>query len=247
MTSAPRGTFPPSVLVAHRGGAAEAPENTLEAIAAAVALGCFGIEIDVRRTADDRVILFHDDCVAADSRAFAGRTIESLTFAETQVLDVGGGRTPVPPPELEAVLDFLAGRTQRLMIEVKCAADANDVRTALAVRAALRRAGSTAHALWGSLSAGAVRALHALLPQMPIVAIIDCDDAIEDFLTVPVAVFAVDRRRLLGPGGGGIPRAGAELWSWTVNDADVAHRLLREGVERLITDRPRAFIGGENP
>jgi glycerophosphoryl diester phosphodiesterase len=46
--------------VAHRGAAAEAPENTLEAFALAVELGADALELDVRRSSDDRLVVIHD-------------------------------------------------------------------------------------------------------------------------------------------------------------------------------------------
>ena len=51
----------PPVAIAHRGGAEEAPENTLEAFAAAVALGYRYLETDAHVTRDGVVVAFHDD------------------------------------------------------------------------------------------------------------------------------------------------------------------------------------------
>src|SRR5262245_25766645 len=50
----------PAVIV-HRGASAFAPENTLAAYAAALAQGADGCEVDVRRTRDGVLVLFHDD------------------------------------------------------------------------------------------------------------------------------------------------------------------------------------------
>jgi hypothetical protein len=49
------------ILLAHRGAATLATENTLEAYAAAMDYGADGCEIDVRRCADGVLVLFHDD------------------------------------------------------------------------------------------------------------------------------------------------------------------------------------------
>lgn len=48
---------------AHRGVVRRAPENTLDAIEAAYELGCEGVEVDIRRTRDERIVLFHDESV----------------------------------------------------------------------------------------------------------------------------------------------------------------------------------------
>src|SRR5688572_7468819 len=47
-------------IIAHRGVALEAPENTLPAVQKAIELGCAMAEIDLRYTSDGAVILMHD-------------------------------------------------------------------------------------------------------------------------------------------------------------------------------------------
>lgn len=46
--------------IAHRGGAAFAPENTLEACRHGIRLGADYLETDLRQTADGRLVLMHD-------------------------------------------------------------------------------------------------------------------------------------------------------------------------------------------
>lgn len=48
-------------MVAHRGAAAEAPENTLEAFDLAVELGADALELDVRLAADGSLAVIHDE------------------------------------------------------------------------------------------------------------------------------------------------------------------------------------------
>ena len=55
-------------VIAHRGASAVERENTLEAFRAAVRLNADGIELDVRRTAND-VLVVHHDAHLPDGRA----------------------------------------------------------------------------------------------------------------------------------------------------------------------------------
>jgi glycerophosphoryl diester phosphodiesterase len=49
------------LVIAHRGASAEFAENTLDAFLGAVEQGADGVELDVRRTADGRLAVSHDD------------------------------------------------------------------------------------------------------------------------------------------------------------------------------------------
>ena len=51
----------PFQIIAHRGASASAPENTLSAFRSAISQGAQQIELDVRLSADEQVVVFHDD------------------------------------------------------------------------------------------------------------------------------------------------------------------------------------------
>ena len=55
----------PFRVIAHRGASAHAPENTLPAFRRALVLGAREIELDVRFSADEEIIVFHDDSLDA--------------------------------------------------------------------------------------------------------------------------------------------------------------------------------------
>jgi glycerophosphoryl diester phosphodiesterase len=91
------------------------PENSLIAVAAALEAGA-GIECDVRLTADDRIVVFHD----ADAWRMCSSplVIGRSTHSELGRLRVGEG----PIPTLESLLALVQGRVP-LLIEVKTADD----------------------------------------------------------------------------------------------------------------------------
>jgi glycerophosphoryl diester phosphodiesterase len=82
-----------TLVIAHRGASLAEPENTLAAFRRAGAMGADGVELDVRRTADDRLVVHHDPVVSG------GRVIRETAAAD------------LPPelPELGAALDACAG------------------------------------------------------------------------------------------------------------------------------------------
>lgn len=100
-------------IIAHRGNAAEFPENTLQALASAVELGIRYVELDVQLTADKVPVAFHD----SELERVADRegSVHDLTWAQLSELPVGeikrfGRRFAFTyPPSLAQVVDALQG------------------------------------------------------------------------------------------------------------------------------------------
>lgn len=91
---------------AHRGGAREAPSNTILAMRRALDAGATALEMDVHRTSDGHLVVCHDPTV--DRTTNGSGAISSLTLAEVQSLDaaywfvpgheVAPGRSPEDYP-----------------------------------------------------------------------------------------------------------------------------------------------------
>ena len=77
---------------AHRGFKTIAPENSLPAFGAAIALGADEIEFDVRFTKDGVPVSIHDPVLERVSNGFG--TVEEKTFAELEELDFGAKCAP---------------------------------------------------------------------------------------------------------------------------------------------------------
>lgn len=101
-------------VLAHRGLALEAPENSLLAFAHAIALGVQHIETDVHVSADGVAIIAHDP----DLSRVAGRPtrVDELTVAELARVELGEGQHP---PTLAEALD--AFPETRFNIDLKTA------------------------------------------------------------------------------------------------------------------------------
>lgn len=100
-------------VVGHRGAAGLAPPNTLAAIRRALAVGVDGVELDVRRTADGALVLFHDPILDWATTA-SGR------IHETRWADLAGARIHGEPiPRLEAALSLLAEADVEVFLEAK--------------------------------------------------------------------------------------------------------------------------------
>ena len=121
-------------VIAHRGGAARAPENTIEAMRLGIADGADGLEFDVRLSADGEVVVIHDPTV--DRTTDGTGVVERMTLAQLTALDAGfrfhaRPRDPVSKikhriPKLEEVLRSFPGIP--LLIEIKAPLAASETR-----------------------------------------------------------------------------------------------------------------------
>ncbi len=111
---------PPTRYVAHRGGAALWPENSLLAFRSAIAAGSRVLELDVHPTADGEVAVIHDPTLDRTTDAtgpVAARTAAELRRVRLKGLD--GRLTDEWVPTLGEVLALAAPAGVSLLVEIK--------------------------------------------------------------------------------------------------------------------------------
>lgn len=81
-----------AIVSAHRGGAAYAPENTLPAFRNAVRLGVDQLEMDTQLTADNQLVILHDDTL--DRTTDCSGAVNAQTLAQVQACDAAYWFTP---------------------------------------------------------------------------------------------------------------------------------------------------------
>ncbi|MCD6538748.1 glycerophosphoryl diester phosphodiesterase [Candidatus Bathyarchaeota archaeon] len=100
-------------VIGHRGAAGLEPENTLRSVRRAIELGVDRVEIDVRVSRDERLVIMHDETV--DRTTNGHGYVSELTFDELRSLDAGMGEKI---PTLDEILKFTMGKA-KLEIELK--------------------------------------------------------------------------------------------------------------------------------
>jgi glycerophosphoryl diester phosphodiesterase len=97
----------PCLLFGHRGAPLHEPENTIPSFQRAITDGCNAIELDVHRTRDGHLVVFHDDTLERTSNG-TGRVAEH-TLAELKALNAAktweGRQEQIPM--LQEVVDAL--------------------------------------------------------------------------------------------------------------------------------------------
>src|SRR5205085_58427 len=109
-------------VICHRGASEFAHENTLEAYRATFELGGDGNEIDIRTTKDGVLVLFHDDMLDVDLKAFGD--ISDYTWEQLQKFEF---RNPGPfgdacrIPTLKEVLELHRKYAGLIHLDIKVA------------------------------------------------------------------------------------------------------------------------------
>ena len=242
-------------VIGHRGNRAHAPENTLESLQQAVAVGVDAVEFDLRVSRDGSLVVMHDETLERTTDGSGPVALSSL--AELRRLDAGarftsdGGNTfpwrgrGVRVPTFDEIIESLP-RELPCIIELKTAA-ATEL-----VRAAVRRHGIARRIIVAGFDPAATRplrgagfALGACTPEVarlvppallrrrvaPQVFEALCIPPRWHGIPVPIAALARALRE-----------SGTVIHVWTVNDAAHALRLWRDGVQGILSDDPRSIL-----
>jgi glycerophosphoryl diester phosphodiesterase len=104
-----------AIAIAHRGEPILHRENTLPALAAAVALGADMVEVDLRRTRDGEIVVLHDQTL--ERLWGVAASVGDLDLAEIAALGDGDVRIPTLRAVLEAVpLPLMIDLTRREVV-----------------------------------------------------------------------------------------------------------------------------------
>jgi glycerophosphoryl diester phosphodiesterase len=233
-------------LLAHRGLAVDAPENTLLAFIKALAAGATYLETDVHASKDGVAVLSHDPNLVRT----AGHKVRvnQLTLAELRKIDLGEGQTFSTLSEL---LD--AFPDARFNIDIK------SLDAGRPAAEAILKAGATNRVLITSFNRKRRHAAVKLLPGVAsscspgeiVIAVIAAKLrlsavvrwALRHVTAVQVPVRSVGVRIATRGVISRFHAAGLEVHIWTINDVVQMKRLLDLGVDGLFTDRIDLALG----
>jgi len=227
----------------HRGAKGHAPENTLAGMRKAVELGARWVEFDVKLTADNELVVIHDDTV---NRTTDGKgAVAGMTLSELRRLDAGRWFSPdftgEPVPTLAEVMEFLLKHGIGANVEVK-ACPGREVETGAATATALasRWLGGPSPILVSSFSPVSLAAARQAAPQLPrgLLTLKFPTDWLQQLRDLGCASFHVLDRRLTEARLRAVREAGHRVMAYTVNDPARARELLGWGLESVITDYP---------
>ena len=108
-------------IIAHHGILEDVPENTFSALKRAIELGIDGVEVDIRQTKDDQLILMCDETI--DRTTDGKGRVDQLLYAEIKQYDAGSWRGKEfkneKVPLLSDVLKFCKINNLKLILNAK--------------------------------------------------------------------------------------------------------------------------------
>jgi glycerophosphoryl diester phosphodiesterase len=226
---------PRPLVLGHRGASAAAPENTLAAFARARELGADGVELDVRRTADDVLVVHHDPHVDG-----FGVIVES-SFA-----DLRAARPEIPT--LGEALDTCRGLL--VNTEIKCLPwepdpDADGRVARATVDAIVATATNAVISSFDLAEVDRVRGLGAGIETGWLTHRQEVAEVAHTAAEHGHEWVNPDLRAALAAGPDGIAAAhaaGVRVSVWTVDDPDDARALATAGVDVIITNAPDVIL-----
>lgn len=229
-------------IIAHRGYAAHAPENTLAAMDAALDAGARAVEWDVQIASCGTPVLFHDVHLGRTTNGVG--PVRRRTLAQLQALDAGSWFAPEFAderiPSLAQALARVADRAERIYCEIKGYREMEDLDRIVDVT---RDSGLLDRTVFISLDWLTLDRVASQAPGHPIGYVVD---------EAPRMAGAIARGRAHGSAfvdaraglvleqadaARDVLDAGLDLGVWTVDDPDEASRLRALGVSRFTTNQ----------
>jgi len=241
--------WPYPLWIAHRGAGRLAPENTLAAFRVGAAHGYRGFECDVKLSADGVPFLLHDATLQRTTPAhgIAGQR----PWAELSRLDAGAwhGRAWAgePIPGFEAIARYCLRNGYALNIEIK-PTPGEEAQTGRVVAHEAHRlwAGQAVPPLLSSFKPEALQGAQQAAPTLPRALLLDAlspgwfDTAMALGCVACVTHYGLMDAVLITQ----LHGAGLRALVYTVNDASEAQRLVKLGIDGMITDAVDKFSPG---
>ena len=228
--------------IGHRGASGHYPENTLLSFNQALKMGAKGLEFDLKITSDNKVVVFHDDnALRMTGKEMNINEVEYNKLKGLNILNSNGEKIPLLREVLNEFPDI------PMIIEIKDIGE-NTIKNIAEV---IKETGSKGQVLLGSFHESTINGLRNELPDVPTVA---CEReaflfyilshfGLAGFLNWDFEGFSIPIKHgklpvLTPPFVAAAKAKGIGLFIWTINNKKTMKRLIKIGVDGIMTDYP---------
>jgi glycerophosphoryl diester phosphodiesterase len=248
------------LVVAHRGGAGLAPENSLAAFRQALDLGVDALELDVHLSRDGELVVIHDPTL---ERTTSGSgPVAARPWADLAALRLKSGFPgrfqDERLPRLDDVLALAAGRPGlRVQVEIKGGAGDFYPGIEAKVVGAIERRALADRVIAIAFEDETLRRLRALRPSLTTYGLTsprrldqrgqDLAGYLAAMQALGVAGVGLDQRLVTLEVVAEARRRGLRIGAWTVNDPEAMRRFAGMELDFITTDRPdllKAVLSG---
>lgn len=225
-------------MVAHRGVCGLELENTHAAFVAAGNRSYYGIEADVHKTVDGKFVIIHDGNtlrMSGDDIEVAKATYETLRSLRLKQKDGKRGRTDLRIPSMEEYLEICKYYGKKAILELKDEFTAEDIEQICRIAEALEFMGDI---VFISFNLNNLVLLKQRYPEQTVQFLTadDIDDAlIQDLADRNMGLDAYQDRfteEILQK----CRSKGVVTNAWTVNDPDMARKLIGWGIDMITSN-----------
>jgi glycerophosphoryl diester phosphodiesterase len=232
--------FSQNTYIAHRGASYIAPENTLASAKLAWELGADAVEIDVHLSADNQVMVIHDNDTKRVSQRKSNLKISETPSDLLRTIDVGSFKSDEYAgekiPFIEEVLKTVPPGG-KLVVEIKCGTEVFP-----ALKKAIDESGKIGQIIFISFNWDVVLKAHEMFPEnecyylkmFPFGLKAKMKAAAEKGLTGVNLYHKIITKRVVEQAS----EQGLEVLAWTVDEPEVVKRLNDLGVTTVTTNRP---------
>ena len=231
------------MIIAHRGVSFDIPENSLPAFDASWAHGVDGIEGDFHLTKDGIIVCIHDEDterVCNIKKVVRHSTLKDLKQLELQYN--GDKNLNLQIPTLDEVLQTIPNG-RKIYIEIKCGLEIISPLLNQLSESSLNKD----DVVIISFDAPVIKALKESKPEYKSLLLYSCEDnrnideLIDDALKINANGISTDNEssQLLVDK---ILSSGLEYHSWTIDDPEVARKLIQWGSGSITTNDPKSLI-----
>ncbi|MDO5560735.1 MAG: glycerophosphodiester phosphodiesterase family protein [Oscillospiraceae bacterium] len=226
-----------TTVTAHRGGANFAPENTMDAVNYSISAGADYIEIDVQLTADNEVIVLHDDNLKRTT-GFNGYPYK-MNYSEIVKLDAGSyfssDFSEAYIPTFEEVLAACKGKIN-INIELKKTGSFGN-QLPDQVMQLISDYQMEQQCVITSTTYSYLRYIKKIMPQLRtgfIANMLVCDPNMMEYADFFSLKYSAVNQNFVNQA----HKAGKEIHVWTVNTRLLMNRMKAIDVDSIITDNP---------
>ena len=220
-------------IIAHRAGAAFAPENTLSALSGAIADGAEMAEIDVQQLRDGTLIVMHDvnfgRTTGVDLNVWDADYTQVKSF-DAAIFHMGNRREPIP-----ALEDMLAAAKGKINLMIELKANGHERNLVEETLRLIRKYQMEKQCIVASMNLGLLKKSKELAPEIEttyITALLITDDYRLDY----VDGYSVETSSLSAGMAAQVHFQGKKMYAWTANSEDTIEKILRCGADGLVTD-----------